>query len=411
MSILKNRDFRSLFLTRALTATGLQIQAVIVGWQIYQIRPDPLLLGYIGLVEAIPAISGSFISGHFVDVHKPAKILGWSVFALFLNACLLFFAAHPASPLAPDLRLFMLYFGIFVSGAARSFTSPSIFTLIPRAIQRHELGEASALNSTAYQVASIAGPAIGGLVYGFAGVAFAFALPPLMQLASWFMQQQLSKSLRSTQNHNEREPALKSIANGVRFTLGHRVLLSTMMLDMFSVLFGGAVVVLPMFADQVFKSGATGLGLLRAAPAVGSGLVALYLATKPMKVISGRTLTVAVTGFGAATIGFGLSNQFYLALFFLAALGAFDGVSMVIRSTMLQLLTPENMRGRVSAMSSVFITSSNELGAFESGIAARFLGLIPSVVFGGAMTLVVVAMTLWRAPELEKTRIAHDSPS
>jgi predicted MFS family arabinose efflux permease len=177
---------------------------------------------------------------------------------------------------------------------------------------------------------------------------------------------------------------------------------------MFSVLFGGAVAVLPIYADQILHVGSMGLGFLRAAPSVGSVCVALVIAFRPMRVISGLTLLWVVAGFGASTLLFSVSTNFWLSLVFLMGVGAFDGVSMVIRSTILQLLTPENMRGRVSSVSSVFITSSNEIGAFESGAAARLMGLVPSVFFGGAMTLIVVALTAWLSPELRHTRIAHD---
>jgi hypothetical protein len=259
-----------------------------------------------------------------------------------------------------------------------------------------------------YQFASILGPAIGGLTYGFSTPAIAFALPFVLQGIALIMAGTLSSHALALRVESEREPFLRSVSSGIRFAFGHKVLLSTMSLDMFSVLFGGAVAVLPMFADQVFKTGSAGLGLLRAAPSVGSVIVATFLALRPFKVISGRTLLIVVAGFGLATIGFGLTTNFYLALLFLAVAGAFDGVSMVIRSTILQLLTPATMRGRVSSLNSVFITSSNEIGAFESGVAARLMGLVPSVVFGGAMTLVVVAATAWLVPGLGRTRISQE---
>lgn len=403
------RDFRFIFLIRFCSMMALQVQAVIVGWQVYQLHPDPLLLGLIGLVEAIPAIGCSFISGHIVDIKRPVSVFRWSLLILFINTVVLWMAVAPSSALADSHRLLILYAGIFISGAARSFTSPSIFSIVPQIMPRSLLGSAAAWNSSAFQFAAIIGPVLGGVTYGALGARWAFLIPPLLMLAALVASGRFSPNTRALHSTAAHEPFWKSISAGVRFAISNKALLSTMTLDMFSVLFGGAVAVLPVFADQIFKTGSVGLGLLRTAPSVGSVLVALYLATRPMKVISGRTLLWVVAGFGAATVGFALSNNFYLALIFLALSGAFDGVSMVIRSTLLQLLTPDNMRGRVSALSSVFITSSNEIGAFESGLAARFMGLVTSVVFGGSMTLAVVAITAWKTPELRRTRITQEA--
>jgi MFS family permease len=408
MPALAIADFRILALTRLFSTMALQIQAVIVGWQIYQLRPDPLLLGLAGLIEAAPAIGAAFVSGHIVDVHRPANVFRLSLLTLCANATLMFAAVLARGGLSTNSILFLLYLGIFISGAARSFSSPAVFTIVPQVVPRSLIGSAAAWNSSMFQFAAILGPAIGGLSYGFAGAEFAFAIPVALQMAALVAVSGLSPATRAMKSRVAHEPFLRSVRAGVRFAFGQRVLLSAMALDMFSVLFGGAVAVLPIFADQVFKTGSTGLGLLRAAPSVGSVIVALWLAVKPMRVISGRALLLVVAGFGAATIGFAATSNFYVALFFLAVSGAFDGVSMVIRQTILQLLTPEHMRGRVSALSSVFITSSNEIGAFESGIAARVLGLVPSVIFGGTMTLIVVATAAWLAPELGRTRISQD---
>lgn len=261
------------------------------------------------------------------------------------------------------------------------------------------------MNSSAFQIAAIVGPALGGLAFSAGGATVAFALPPVFLLGASILVRSLSAAARNAGVDGRREPFLQSISAGLKFAFGHKTLLSAMALDMFSVLFGGAVAVLPMFADQVFQTGPTGLGILRAAPSAGSAIVALWLATKPMKTISGRALLMAVAGFGTATIAFALAPTFWFAVACLAVTGAFDAVSMVIRSTILQIFTPDRMRGRVSAVSSIFITSSNEIGAFESGVAAKAMGLVPSVVFGGAMTLAIVAGTAWRVPQLARTRI------
>ena len=411
-------DFRCLFYMRLFASTALQVQAVIVGWEVFQLTHNALLLGLMGVAEGLPAIACSFVSGHTVDNNRPVLIYRLSVGALFFNTCLLLFAVLPQSLPATlhlsnklftdNLRLTLLFTGIFISGSARSFTSPAVFSLIPQIVPRTLISPASAWNSSAYQFASIVGPSLGGLVFGFAGAVGAFAVPPLLIAASLIMSLKLSRRTEELRSPFKREPFFKSVREGIAFAFHHKVLLSTMTLDMFSVLFGGAVAVLPIFAADVFKVGSIGLGFLRTAPSVGSAIVALGLAIRPLKVMSGRALLVAVAGFGLSTICFAVSNNFYLALLFLALIGAFDGVSMVIRSTILQLLTPEKMRGRVSSLSSIFITSSNEIGAFESGVAARFLGLIPSVIFGGSMTVIIVACTAWLVPALAKTRIGDE---
>ena len=407
-AVLQISDFRIILTTRLSAWLGLQMQAVIVGWQIYQLRPDPLLLGMIGLAEAIPAIACSFVSGHMVDVRRPASVLRLSLTTLFFNSILLCVAVAPQIRASEDARIALLFAAVFISGAGRSFTSPAVFSLMPQVVSRSLIAPASAWHSSMFQIATITGPALGGLIYATFGAQVAFAMPLFFMSIALFAVNLLSKKTRELRSQGTHEPFLQSIRSGLRFAFGQRVLLSTMALDMFSVLFGGAIAVLPIYADQVLGVGSTGLGLLRAAPAVGSIIIAFTMALRPMRVISGRTLLWAVAGFGVSTLLFAVSTNFLLSLICLAATGAFDGVSMIIRQTILQLLTPDHMRGRLSSISSVFITSSNEIGAFESGVAAKALGLVPSVLFGGAMTLIVVAATAVFAPELRKTRITTD---
>jgi MFS family permease len=267
------------------------------------------------------------------------------------------------------------------------------------------MSSAAAFNSSTYQIAAIAGPAIGGLVYGFFGDVVAFVFPCVLSAAAFLLSLFFSKSVKEHHNQTHREPFLKSITSGLKFSINHKVLFPAMTLDMFSVLFGGAVAILPMFADQVFHLGPSGLGFLRAAPSLGSVIVSVWLAFMPMKKMYGRQLIYVVVGWAMTTILFALSTNFYIAMIFLALSGMFDGVSMVIRGTILQIFTPDEMRGRVSAVNSVFITSSNEIGAFESGFAASLLGLVPSVVFGGAISLLVVAIIYFKYPEFKNTQV------
>ena len=401
-------DFRRILQARGLLAFALQFQSVVIGWQVYQLKGEALYLGLIGLTEAIPAIIGALIAGHWIDNSRPARLLQGSLILLATNTFGIWCAVNPGFGFSASTRLALLFVGIFISGAGRSFASPSALALVPQILPREELSRAAALNSSVFTTAQITGPALGGLIFGWLGAPIAFAVPVGVALAACVSSLQLSPAtlqLTGRKLTHPPEPILISILGGWRFLRQHHVLLATMALDMFSVLFGGTVAVLPIFADQVFHVGAHGLGFLRAAPAVGSLVVSVFLATRPFKVISGSVLLIAIAGFGLSIVGFAATQQFQLALFFLAFSGACDGINMIIRGTLTQLLTPDHMRGRVLSLSSVFITSSNEIGALESGLAATAMGLIPSVVFGGVMTLVIVLVVNVSVPELRRTRI------
>ncbi|MCE2965688.1 MAG: MFS transporter, partial [Alphaproteobacteria bacterium] len=286
-----------------------------------------------------------------------------------------------------------------------SFIMPSSFSLVPQVVPRSEMPASSAWLSSGFQMATIMGPAVAGLLYAASGAAVAWLMPVGLTATALLSLLLLSPAPRRYQSEQRGEPAIESIKAGWRFLWHHPVLLSIMALDMFAVLFGGAVAMLPAYADQVLQTDASGLGLLRAAPAVGAIITALALALLPMRTIRGTTLMLVITGFGLCMIGFGLSTVFWLSALLLLVGGAFDSVSMVIRSTVFQLLTPAAMRGRVSAVNSMFIISSNEIGAFYSGVMARFLGLVPGIIVGGVGTLVVVAIAALRAPNLRRMKI------
>jgi len=295
-----------------------------------------------------------------------------------------------------------IFGGVFISGVARSFIMPSSFSLLPRIVSRKNIPAASAWMSSGMQIAMISGPAIAGLLYGGYGPRVAWMMPMFMVTMALIMI-----LLLRTPPVERSEPSglnmWESIREGWSFILSKPVLLSVMALDMFAVLFGGAVAMLPAYADQVLEVGSEGLGLLRASPALGAVSMALILAVRPMQQISAKRLMFAVAGFGCCMIGFGLSKIFLLSVFFLALSGVFDSISVVVRGTLMQILTPENMRGRVSAVNSMFIISSNEIGSFESGTAARFLGLVPSVVMGGFASLAVVALVAKLSPQFRRT--------
>lgn len=390
---------------------SLQAQAVIVGWHIYALRSDPLLLGLIGLAEAVPAIGFAFFSGYVVDNNRPAFVYRTAVGILVLNLIFLWLAVWPRIPIDDSARIVLLFMGVFISGVVRSFTSPSYFALIATAMPRHLMAETSAWNTWGFQMSAIAGPALGGILYGAFGVNVAFSMAIGCMAAAFFVLGNFSAPIKAARSHSKREPFLASIKAGVQFITKQKVILSSMSLDMFSVLFGGGVAILPMFSDQILKAGSEGLGYLRAAPSVGSGLIAIYLAIYPMKKISGLRFIWMVAGFGLSVFAFAFTTTFTAAFTCLVVSGMFDGASLVFRSTILQLLTPEHMRGRVASLSLIFITSSNEIGAFESGMAAKVLGLIPSLIFNGVMTLGVVGVTAAVTPELRRMRLEPELAS
>lgn len=404
IAILKNRNFRFLLLTRMFAMLAMQAQAVIVGWQVYSITGSPLMLGLTGLAEAVPAIACALFAGHVVDTHHPRHVYIGCFIAFSINTILLLVFAGGYTPFGDHIVLAALYTGVAISGFARSFTMPASFALLPMMVGREHYSAAAAWQGTCMQIAFIGGPAIGGLIYGGYGAHGAWWFPAVMILTATMLVFFLRvENERKKEAH--RPPAMKNIKEGWVFLLQNRSLLALMGLDMLAVLFGGAVAMLPAFADQILHIGAEGLGVLRAAPALGAVMTGLFFALRPLQVITAKRLLFVVAGFGISMVGFGLSPHFIPALLFLALSGAFDSVSMIIRGTLMQLLTPDHMRGRVSAVNSMFIISSNELGAFESGVAASLFGLAPSIVIGGMGTLVVVTAIAALSPKFRALRV------
>ena len=403
-SLLKNRDFRLLVLTRMCAMTAMQAQAVIVGWQVYSLTGSEWMLGLTGLTEAIPAILCAFYAGHIVDVSSPRKIYRLCLSALFLNSLMLLVTAGGFVALDTTHVLIVIYCAIFISGLARSFIMPCAFALLPRIVPKDKISSAYSWQTAAFQTAVIGGPTVAGVIYAFGGPAaawvFAVAMMGCAVVSITLLHTDVSAKAKS-----DRPPVAKSIKEGWAFLLQNRALLSVMSLDMLAVLFGGVVVILPAFADQILDIGPIGLGLLRAAPAFGAVLTALYFAGRPLKTVTAAQLLIVVGGFGVSMIGFGLSTSVFAAILFLALGGAFDSVSMVIRGTLMQILTPEHMRGRVSAVNSMFIISSNEIGAFESGTAATLFGLVPSIIIGGCGTLIVVGAVAALSPKFRALRV------
>ncbi len=409
-----NPDFRALTMARFFYALAMQAQATVIGWTVYALTKDPLYLGLIGLTEFAPAIGLSLYAGWLVDRGRPWRYYHGVAFFALINSLFLTLVNTRVFPWNPLPFIFVSILGM---GITRSFVAPSVFSLVPHIVKKSEYMKSTAWLTGTYQVATITGPALGGLLYAAFGLVPTLALVTVGVGVSWWSVGRMSEGTRAVAGSQaqaaaapgakpERAPsAAESIREGLRFLFGQKVLLSAISLDMFSVLFGGATAILPAFADHVLHSGPQALGILRAAPAVGAVLMSIALIRRPLEAASGKLLLIVVAAFGACMIGFGLSTTFPAALLFLFLSGAVDSVSMVLRGTMMQLLTPDKMRGRVSAVNSVFISSSNELGEFESGVAARFLGLVPSIVFGGCMTLLVAATVAVASPQLRRARL------
>ena len=396
-SPLSSVGFRWLMLYRICTLLSYQIVAVTVGWHVYELTRDPWSLGLIGLAEVIPFFCVAPFSGYLVD-HLPRRKLGAVACAgLALNAVALALVAAGWLPLR---GLWPIYVAIAVGGVARSFLGPVHNALFARVLKRDQFARGASMGSVVFQTGLVAGPAIGGVLVGSAGKSVAYGLAALFAVAA--ATALLAMPVTEPAQPQQRGPVFASIAEGLRFVFSHQVLLAALALDMFAVLFGGAISLAPAFIKDVLHAGPEALGILRGAPALGSVAVAIWLSRHPLQANAGRILLAAVTGFGACMIGFGLSTSFWLSAFLLLVSGMFDGVSVVVRSTILQLATPDAMRGRVSSVNSIFISSSNELGAFYSGSMARLLGLVPSVVVGGITTIAVVAGTAWRAPRLRR---------
>ena len=398
-------DFRRLVSARVLFTIATRIQGLVVSWQIFKLTGNPLALGLIGLSEAIPSIVVSLYAGYVADSVRRKNIIVAAVVALLLCAGALTFFASPYGIgwLAKgSLYTLPLYSVIFVSGIARGFMGPALFSFMPQLLpDRSYLSNAITWNSTSWQASAVLGPAIGGYLIAHLGVANSYLVSTaMMGMALLQFARIAGRPLPPTEG--ERLNLKDSVFSGLRFIFSNQLVLAALSLDMFAVLFGGAMALLPVFASDILKVGATGFGHLEAAPAVGSVLMAVLLTYFPLQRKAGVKLLWAVAGFGLATIGFALSKSFALSLCLLFLTGVFDSVSVIVRSTLIHTYTPEYMKGRVSAVNNIFIGSSNEIGAFESGVAAKLMGTVPSVVFGGLMTLVVVAITAWRADKLRK---------
>jgi len=392
-SALSFRNFRLFMAMRLPAALAVQIQSVAVGWQVYDITHDPLSLGLVGLAQFLPVFGFAIVAGHVADHYSRRRILT-ACLALQLVCALLLLAI-----MASGLRqVWPIYGVLLLFGTARSFSAPAIQSILPNLVPRELLSSAFAWNSSSFQAMTIAGPALGGLIYAL-GAAAVYAVAAGMFFLALVAALALSvPQAQSAGRALDRE----SLLAGIRFIRANPAIAGAISLDLFAVLFGGATALLPVYARDILAIGPLGLGLLRSAPAVGAVAVGLVLAHRSLGRHAGRTMFAAVGLFGAATIVFGLSHSFFLSLAALAVLGASDMVSVFVRQNLVQRSTPDAMRGRVNGVNFLFIGASNELGEMESGATAAWFGSVEAVVLGGFGTLAVMALWLWMFPQLRR---------
>ncbi len=393
------------FIASLLTMTmASQVQAVVVGWLLYQATRDPLALGLIGLAEVIPYIAVALFAGYVVDRSDRKRVSVASLGVLVLaSVALLAFSILSTAP----SRVWPYYAVIAVCGVARSFLQSSRSALVSEIVPRAVFANAATWRSSTWQLGTVLGPALGGMLFAAAGARVTFSVNVALNAVA--LAAMIAVRHTPTRISIGADSIRKTLADGLRYVTGQRIILAALTLDMLAVLFGGAVALMPVFATEILRVGPRGLGVLQAAPGVGAVLMAIVVAHRPPFQRAGRTLLVAVAIFGVAMISFALSTSFPLSVALLVVGGAADNVSAVIRATLIQVLVPPEMLGRVSAVNAIFIGSSNELGAFESGVAARLLGTVTSVVLGGAMTLGVVATTAWKVPALRRLRRIDDA--
>jgi MFS family permease len=405
---LRYPEFRNLVLASFLLTIGLLAQEVAIGYELYRLTHDPLALGLVGLIEAIPFISLSLFGGHVADRYSKRKILLWSVSGIATSSLALHFLSEQSNHLPQAALVLTIYATIFIIGTCRAFQSPSANALRAFLVPLQLYENASTWSSSAWQVGAIVGPAISGFLYAWLGFSNTLLVVVGLVGAALLLYRTIGETAISPQDKNE--DIVESVKQGVRFVFSTKIILYSISLDLFSVLFGGVVAILPIYAQDILRVGAEGLGILRAAPSLGAVLTLMILARfSPMK-HAWRNLLTVVVGFGVCIIVFAVSPWLSLSVTALFLSGAFDSVSVVIRATILQLMTPDEIRGRVMAVNGIFLASSNELGAFESGLAAKIMGTAPSAVFGGVMTLLIVGWMHLTSRELLKVNVEHHRP-
>lgn len=397
-------DFKRLMAARFFFSFAVQMQVIVLGWRMYELTKDPLHLGLIGLVEAIPALSLALFAGFIVDHSNPLKVYRRVVMVSFTSGLMMLLSQLKTFDLTIQTQVILLFSSSFLTGTARAFSQPAMYSMVPKLIPKALIPTSSAWMSGAMQVSRISGPALGGILYGFIGVSGTASIVCLLLLAT-FTFTFLIKLSHVKKERDLSRSVKEELLVGAKFVFRHPILFPALSLDMVSVLFGGVTALLPIYAAEILMTGPKGLGILRAAPAFGAALMSFFLIKWDIERKAGPLLLGSVAGFGVSILVFAVSRDFTLSLFSLALSGAFDSVSMLIRTAAVQLSSPDSMRGRISAVNSIFIGSSNELGEFESGVAAKLLGAMPAAVLGGVVCLTTVGVVALLSPTLRKLNL------
>ena len=405
---LRYKEFNIFLLIRFILVIGWSMQFIIVEWEVYNLTKDPLSLGLIGLAEVIPAVSMALFAGHIVDQNEKKQLFVYAIFAFFLIALGYYFITSPYVYSTYESKEIVLgiYLLVFLGGFIRSFFGPIIFSLVALIVPKKIYPNAATWSSSTWQLAIVAGPALAGFSIAWIGVHDSMGFVLVAILAGLLLTIFIKK--KPILNPKIGEPILQSLKAGLTFVYRTKAILAAITLDMVAVLFGGAIALLPIYAQDILEVGSEGFGILRAAPAVGSVLMMFISAYIPLTKNAGKKLLLAIFGFGLSIIAFGVSSIFWVSVIALFLYGVTDGVSMIIRQTILQLKTPDEVRGRVASVNSIFVGSSNELGAFESGLAAKLMGTVQAVVFGGIMTILTVGFTVIKFPDFRKLDLTKD---
>ncbi len=405
---LRIKEFNIFLLVRFALVFAWSMQFVIIEWEVYSLTKDPWALGLIGLMEIIPAVLIALFAGHIVDQKEKRGLLIKCIIGFSVISVGLFLLTWPriVGDWSMDSILYGVYFLVFCGGLVRAFIGPTVFSLIALIVPKKLYPNAATWSSSTWQVASVVGPAVAGISISLIGVHWSMCLVVGFAILAFVTLLQIEK--KPILNPKIGEPILESLKEGVKFVFNNKAILGAITLDMIAVLFGGAMALLPIFAQDILQVGAEGFGVLRAAPAVGAFITMWITAYVSISKNAGMKLLAAIFGFGVCIIVFGLSSIFWVSVLALFFSGVTDGVSMVIRQTILQLKTPDHMRGRVASVNSIFVGSSNELGAFESGLTAKLMGTVTAVIFGGTMTLITVVTTGIALPSFRKLDLRKD---
>ncbi len=405
---LRIREFNIFLLLRFIMVFSWSMQFIVIEWEVYSLTKSALSLGIVGLMEVVPAILMALFAGHFVDQNEKKGLLFNCIIGFLVISLGLFLLTWEPfrGNLSAKTILYSIYFLVFLGGIVRAFLGPTIFSLLSLIVPKNLYSNAATWSSSVWQISSVLGPAVAGFSITIIGVSGSMLTVLVCSFLALITLSQISK--KPILNPKIGEPIMQSLKEGVKFVYNNKTILGAISLDMVAVLFGGAVALLPIYAQDILKVGPEGFGVLRAAPALGAFITMFISAYVPLNKNAGMKLLFSIFAFGICIIVFGISTLFWLSVIALFLSGVVDGISVVIRQTILQLKTPDHMRGRVAAVNSIFVGSSNELGAFESGLTAKLMGTVTSVVFGGTMTLIIVVFTGFASPTFRKLDLQKD---